>query len=208
MIEAFAIVGASLGAAHSSHEPVVLQTFPQLRDAALPPSLAAVRLGLTASGSSLQYLPGVSRYLRALLFASWSILSCHCALELNSCLPPVLFSSRMPPGPFCARQFCLPHGVQFTRLPEEPRFFGFATARAADGRRTHVGCLVIYEPVARGASLAAALASASTSASSSAVSRIGPADDVCRLHSVGSLGVSAKSNALHAPLRYFSAWRC
>lgn len=43
MIEAFAIVGASLGAAHSSHEPVVLQTFPQLRDSALPPSLAAVR---------------------------------------------------------------------------------------------------------------------------------------------------------------------
>ena len=47
MIEAFAIVGASLGAAHSSHEPSVLQTFPQLRDSALPPSLAAVRFRQT-----------------------------------------------------------------------------------------------------------------------------------------------------------------
>jgi hypothetical protein len=49
MIEAFAIVGASLGAAHSSHEPAVLQTFPQLRDSALPPSLAAVRFRQSCS---------------------------------------------------------------------------------------------------------------------------------------------------------------
>ena len=39
MIEAFAVVGAALGAAHTSNDPVLLQCFPQLRESALPPSL-------------------------------------------------------------------------------------------------------------------------------------------------------------------------
>jgi hypothetical protein len=105
MIEAFAIVGASLGAAHSSHEPVVLQTFPQLRDAALPPSLAAVRC-LTALGSSLKCLPRVSRLLCALPFraAVYFISSLRSCIQIFACMcspprcpalcPPVLFAAR------------------------------------------------------------------------------------------------------------------
>jgi hypothetical protein len=62
-----------------------------------------------------------------------------------------------------SKQFCLPQGVQFTRLPEEPRFFGFSSARASDGSRVHAGCLIIHEPVARGAALAGALSTSALS---------------------------------------------
>lgn len=57
MIEAFAVVGAALGAAHTSNDPVLLQCFPQLRESALPPSLALVRVMAGGwSSKALHYL--------------------------------------------------------------------------------------------------------------------------------------------------------
>jgi hypothetical protein len=78
-------------------------------------------------------------------------------------------------------QFCLPNGVQFTRLPEEPRFFGFSTVRPVDGHRVFAGCLVIYEPVARGAALALALGNGNNSLITSTKSPLRSESDQSRL---------------------------
>ncbi len=42
-------------------------------------------------------------------------------------------------------QYCLPHGIVITRVPEEPRFSGFVTARPDDGTRLYGGALLFFE---------------------------------------------------------------